>query len=126
MSKKCLDLIYDKLYFRPMRNTKFNRTVFLFVTLLLFVFILNGCKHSVTPSKATTGKAEGSDIPGITSGENPGFKAAVYTAEKGILTITSPGILPEQDVTEALSGGTRLKVSGPSFLKITGYSREKE
>lgn len=85
-----------------MRNKHFNKTIFLFVTVLSFAFIPIGCKHSTGPSKITSGNTE-----------TGGLKPAVYTVEKGILTVTESGVLPEKAVKEALSGETKLKVKGP-------------
>lgn len=92
---------------------------------LLLVF--TGCRHAVSPSAGKSTVQEKNTeqdtkkkihrlIPSLNPGgnpENPSLKAAVYTAEKGILTVTESGVLPEEAVTEALSGGTNLTVKGP-------------
>lgn len=96
-----------------MRNKYCNKTTFLFVAVLSFALILPGCKHSVSHSKTTAGNTGDSGQGENTTEENPGLKAAVYTAEKGILTVTASGFLPEEAITEALAGGTNLTVKGP-------------
>lgn len=96
-----------------MRNKHFNKTIFLFVTVLSFAFIPIGCKHSTGPSKITSGNTESGGTGDTTSGENPGLKTAVYTVKKGELEITDSGILPEEAIKKALSESTSLTIKGP-------------
>lgn len=96
------------------------------------LLVSTGCRHAVSPSagkstvqKKDTEKATPSDSQSESGdiSENSGLKTAVYTAEKGILTVTTPGVIPEEAVTEALSGGTNLTVKGP--LIPENYKRFK-
>ena len=116
--------IYIYAIFQPMKHLLLWKPFILLGCCLLLVF--TGCRHAVSPSagKSTvqeknteqdTKKDTPSDSQPESGGnpENPSLKAAVYTAEKGILTVTESGVLPEEAVTEALSGGTNLTVKGP-------------
>lgn len=96
------------------------------------LLVSTGCRHAVSPSagKSTVQKKDTEkDTPSDSQSEsgniseNPGLKTAVYTAEKGILTVTESGAIPEEAVTEALSGGTNLTVKGP--LIPENYKRFK-
>lgn len=76
-----------------------------------------GCRHASSPfpgEKHSQDAPPETVAPGEDGGENPSqLKTAVYTTENGILTVTEPGILPEEAVAKALGSGTDLKITGP-------------